>query len=785
MSGLTTLADTAPSNDGTYFFVRNTDPVIVDNLVATTVITDELNLNGQAITADETAIFLNGVPYGGGGGGAVQTVTGAAPITVTGTVTDPVVGIDLSNIVTRSGAQTITGAKKFGILPQSITGVLPTDPDEFTNKLYVDNTIETWSQFPATQDVNMNLFKIANCAEIANNTSGFGLTITSDEDINIEAATGVIDITAQELNLHQSLNVNGYNLTGVGDIIGTTSNMLITTTTDITLKADEGVVEIDAKNLVITSNAPAGQLISDSTLQISTDNDMTITATDSLSITAGVMTINNALSMATHKITNVVDPTDPQDVATKAYVDSRPGGADTLANVLLAGNSAGATNIDMNGQDITGVNDIVMTGIVPTISAPLSATLTVAGLGATSLAAGTHVNITAPDYVSIGSAGYTTIENLHIVNSVITKETGTNDLQIGNVAAITNSAADIVIGNNQVQVKVSGDVIVNSQNQPLTLQSGTGALNINGGTTTDIGGGQLTLSATETIILDNGQSTTAPISLQTGLTENVCIQPGLPSAPLADSSILNVTSASKGIYIPRMPTTAREAITNPQNGLMVYDTTDADLYIYGPRGWAKTTLTNSANELLESLSGLDTGTRTRDLTGFNQVDAAVMKTNELDPIDPLVQPYIGIGGDVSMPGNSNLSFGLVGGGDGTIDVPNGNLNISATNIIVDAPIDITGDVSIGTLKVGSIAKLGTNTQIDVENNINLKDAIGLNGDYGTAGYVLVSNGSALPASWLPFVGAPVGGRLTLGAISGDTLVPATDLIWDTNTGVLV
>ena len=54
--------------------------------------------------------------------------------------------------------------------------------------------------------------------------------------------------------------------------------------------------------------------------------------------------------MNTKKITGCGDPTLAQDVATKNYVDTRP--AETLSSTLLVGNSAGATQINMNSQKI-------------------------------------------------------------------------------------------------------------------------------------------------------------------------------------------------------------------------------------------------------------------------------------------------------------------------------------------------------------------------------------------------------------------------------------------------
>jgi hypothetical protein len=175
---------------------------------------------------------------------------------------------------------------------------------------------------------------------------------------------------------------------------------------------------------------------------------------------------------------------------------------------------------------------------------------------------------------------------------------------------------------------------------------------------------------------------------------------------------------------------------------------------YDGANWGKPAMTNVSNELLTNLSGKVSGTATRTLTGFNTVETGTVKTDVIEPVDPLVQPYVGIGADVSMPGNASLSFGLVGGGDGTISVPSGNLNISAT-------------------------------ELGISSIINISEPIKLDGAYGPLGYALVSQGSLLPPSWLPFVRSAVGGRITLGAVSGDTIVPASNLTWDSGTGVLV
>jgi hypothetical protein len=737
------------------------EDVTFKSVTADSVITEELILNNQTITASDTAIYLNGTPYGGGGGGGgVNTVTGSAPITVTGTSTNPVVGINLSGIVQTAGAQTITGAKKFSVLPQSVVGLVPTDDEEFVNKLYVDNQVatvnpSTWSEYEATQDVNMNYFKIANCAEVSDyGTEGQGLTLSSQTgDLAITASQGDIDITCQNLILHQSLNVNGYNLENVGDITGTTSNMIISTATDITLRAETGVVEIDAKNLVIKSQAPSGELISDSTLAIQTDNDMTITATDSLIITAGSMNINNTLSMTTHGITNCLDPVNPQDVATKHYVDSRPAPVtDNLANTLLAGNSAGSSSIDMNGNPITGVSRVSLSGLLPTVTTA-AGSLTVGGLLNTNITAGGITTISAPLYVSIGSVGYTTIENLHIDNSVISKEGSNDDLQFENVQSINPSSGATLALGSSVELASGGQVTVNTNGENLSLTGGI----------TSIFGSDVSVSGSSVTIAGNAGAGN-PIWLQPTTANNVYVGAVVPNPVLDDSSVLNVASNTRGIYIPRLTTTQREAIPNPQNGLMVYDTTVGDLCIYAPRGWAKMTLSDLSGNLLDNLGGLgDTGAPARTLTGFQSVVTTSVSADAIAPLDPLVQPYITVFGDLSLPDNSRIDFGAIDPGDGTIKAT-GTLNLEADNrVAINTPavefnvttIDITSDNYIQLYAPTSIALNSGRITLNQTQGIIMPSSTGLNN--GTAGDVITSQGPGLPARWQPLI---VSGTLT-------------------------
>lgn len=74
---------------------------------------------------------------------------------------------------------------------------------------------------------------------------------------------------------------------------------------------------------------------------------------------------NRSIKMDGNRIQALGDPTNPQDAATKSYVDNND---DTIADnqnlrdVLGQGNSAGAFNIDMNGSNVNEVNQVRFNG---------------------------------------------------------------------------------------------------------------------------------------------------------------------------------------------------------------------------------------------------------------------------------------------------------------------------------------------------------------------------------------------------------------------------------------
>jgi hypothetical protein len=60
---------------------------------------------------------------------------------------------------------------------------------------------------------------------------------------------------------------------------------------------------------------------------------------------------------------------------------------------------------------------------------------------------------------------------------------------------------------------------------------------------------------------------------------------GINTTSPDNSAVLDITSTTKGILIPRMDSVGRSAITNPAKGLMVYDSTLKSFYFYNGTVW--------------------------------------------------------------------------------------------------------------------------------------------------------------------------------------------------------
>jgi len=67
----------------------------------------------------------------------------------------------------------------------------------------------------------------------------------------------------------------------------------------------------------------------------------------------------------------------------------------------------------------------------------------------------------------------------------------------------------------------------------------------------------------------------------------VYAQVGVDNTDPHPSSVLDLNSTDKGLLIPRMTTTQREAIASPANSLLVYDTSFGSYFYYRDGQWVQ------------------------------------------------------------------------------------------------------------------------------------------------------------------------------------------------------
>jgi hypothetical protein len=187
------------------------------------------------------------------------------------------------------------------------------------------------------------------------------------------------------------------------------------------------------------------------------------------------------------------------------------------------------------------------------------------------------------------------------------------------------------------------------------------------------------------------------------------------NAPHA-SAMLDVTSTTKGILLPRMTSAQRTAIASPAAGLMVYETTSASTWIYNGSGWVQlgsggaSPWIASGNNIYNSNSGnvgigtstninapltikgntIITYTNGNDLVnGGNLAVLKLMGANTGSGVVYFLKPDSSIGATISYSSfNNNLQLRQgVNNGQLTLD-DNGNVGIGTSSPVASAALHI-------------------------------------------------------------------------------------------------
>jgi len=202
-----------------------------------------------------------------------------------------------------------------------------------------------------------------------------------------------------------------------------------------------------------------------------------------------------------------------------------------------------------------------------------------------------------------GTAGAYRILNLFILGCTLTPDTG-NLLNLENLSAsfsgglIMLGAGDDKTADLKMPIGYSG-IRVMTGNEVISPETFGSTVTINGACILGAGGRLITgtVNAVESLIVRAStdknlvlQSSGAVVAATIDVSGSFAVGTAIPSAPT--KAALEVGSTNKGFLLPRLTKSARNAISTPPNGLLIYQTDNSPgIRSYENGAWVKPTVT--------------------------------------------------------------------------------------------------------------------------------------------------------------------------------------------------
>ena len=168
--------------------------------------------------------------------------------------------------------------------------------------------------------------------------------------------------------------------------------------------------------------------------------------------------------------------------------------------------------------------------------------------------------------------------------SVVSMETFTGTSELNQVTMLSNNNGWIEVPD--LSVLITGGTYFSGNSSIVLYDSTGGTVSITGITTTDVvnpGNGRVLVSTGNSENIFVAQSNMVFNGTNLNITGGTFITDS--SGSLHSSAIIQFKSTTKGVLLPGMTTSQKNAIVNPTTGLTVYDSTIEDISVYTSSGW--------------------------------------------------------------------------------------------------------------------------------------------------------------------------------------------------------
>jgi hypothetical protein len=587
------------------------------------------------LSASSTSTFTGAATFNGGVNIGADTlaeyiydtvggaVTGGTGITVTNSDVGntSTIAID-SNVATLTGTQTLTNKTLTSPVISTIvntgTLTLPTSTDTLVGRATTDTLTNKSISGSTNTLTNIGNASLTNSSVTfgsttvslgATSTSLAGITQLDVDNIRIDGNT----ISSTDTNGNITLDPNGTGSVSVNSDLTVTSTLGVTgnlsvNTNKFTIDATTGNTAVAGTLSVTGASTLTGNVSVSGTLGVTGNTTFsgTVGIADDLAVNtnkftvdaqtgntgvggtfavSGTSTFNSNVSLGTtNRITDLADPVNPQDAATKSYVDAARSGLDVKQSVR----AASTANLTLSGvQTVDGVSLVVGNRVLAknqTTSSQNGVYVVAAGAWSRATDFDEPYEVTAGVFFFVeegtvnADAGFViTSDNPQVVGTdplIFTQFSGAGQIIAGDAITKTGNQLDVVVAANG-GIEIASDAL-----QLKSSVAGNGLTYTSG--VIDIGGtaDRITVTADAIDIASTyiGQSTITTLgTITTGAWNANIINPTYGGTGVNNGSNTitlggNITTASAfttaGAYSLTLTTTAATNVTLPTTGTL-------------------------------------------------------------------------------------------------------------------------------------------------------------------------------------------------------------------------